>query len=325
MKGKALIVIILAIALGIGSIIYWQYGNKDNIQPSIALVSPNGGETLEKGSEYKIVWNTQEIPSTDKISVTIRRVEPPALPEEGQEFDPIIFINLENTGSVDWIVSDNYPEGNYIIGINSYSSIPVTNSVSDESDETFRIVEEEKSKQNGIYVFLTDEKYDGNLGGREGADEKCMFSAESVCKQGTIHSLITIDNGDSIINMAENYDIDINIPVYWYNRETDLSLLLAENWNEMIKENIVNGQEEGTGKGEWSKDFPWTGGLGNESSLATCNQWTSNEGNLETGSGPYGTIGSPDKEFLFVSDGWAGISFAMVCKNTRYLRCLCEN
>jgi len=255
-------------------------------------------------------------------------MEPPVLPEEGQEFDPIIFVNLENTGSTDWIVSDMYPEGNYIIGITSYSSIPVTDPISDESDATFRIIKSgtagSPETPGSVFVYLTDAKYDANLGGRNGADEKCSPPSELECKLGTIHGLITVDSVDSIINMPENYGINTDVPIYWHNRETNQNLLLADNWNEMIEGNIANGQEEGTDKGEWSEDFPWTGGLGSESALATCNQWTSNEGNLETGSGPYGTIGSPDKEFLFASDGWAGISFAMACKNTRYLRCLCE-
>jgi len=329
MGKNSFIILILVIALGLGGAIYWQYGNEENTQPSITLVSPNGGETLEEGSTYTIEWNTQGIPATDKISITIRRVEPPALPEEGQEFDPIIFVNLENTGSADWIVSGMYPEGNYIIGITSYSSIPVTDPVSDESDGSFRIVKSitagSPKTLGNVFVYLTDAKYDGNLGGRKGADEKCIPPMELNCKPETVHALITVNNEDSIQNLAENYGFKNNNPIYWYNRENRQKLILADNWDNMIQGNIKNGQEEGTGKGEWSSDFPWTGGLGNASSLATCNQWTSDEGDLETGAGPYGTIGSSDKEYLFSSDGWAGISFAMVCKNTRYLRCICED
>jgi len=180
-----------------------------------------------------------------------------------------------------------------------------------------------------VFVYLTDEKYDGNLGGRSGADEKCTSPVGLNCESGTVHSLITVDKNDSIINMAKNYNLSTDIPVYWYNRDTKGTLILANNWNEMVGVNeesspdVINGQE-GTGKKTWSGDFPWTGGKGNIDSLSNCNQWTSNGGNLETAEGPYGTIGGVDKEFLFSSDGWAGISFSMVCKNQRYLRCTCE-
>jgi hypothetical protein len=65
---------------------------------------------------------------------------PLALPAEGQEFNPIVFVNLANTGSQDWNISDMYSEGDYVLGTTSYVSVPVTNLISDESDTTFRII-----------------------------------------------------------------------------------------------------------------------------------------------------------------------------------------
>lgn len=137
MKKTLAIILVSAIVLGIGGVVYWRY--TESTKPSVTLIFPNGGETLTEGSTYTIRWNTNHIPATDKISITIRRVPPPPLQQEGQEFDPIIFVNLENTGSKDWTVSGMYPEGNYVLGITSYASIPVTNPISDESDATFRI------------------------------------------------------------------------------------------------------------------------------------------------------------------------------------------
>jgi hypothetical protein len=141
---KSIPVIILAsiVVLGLGGVAYWQYKNSiiKIAEPSITLISPNGGETLKEGSVYTIKWDTKNIPETDKISINIRRVPPPPLQQEGQEFDPIIFVGLENTGSKDWTISDMYPEGNYILGITSYASVPITNPISDESDSTFRII-----------------------------------------------------------------------------------------------------------------------------------------------------------------------------------------
>lgn len=138
MKKILLAVLSLIVFAGAGCGAYWQ--TNQNLEPAIILVSPNGGEVLREGSVYAIKWETKNIPETDKISVNIRRTAPPALQEEGQEFDPLISVNLENTGSFDWQVSDMYPEGSYIIGITAYKSIPVTNPVSDESDAVFSIV-----------------------------------------------------------------------------------------------------------------------------------------------------------------------------------------
>lgn len=142
MKKTVIIVLALVIVLGLGGCSYWQYkkSTAKSAEPSIALISPNGGEMVKEKTTFHIKWETRNIPASNKISITIRRMPPPPLPEEGQEFDPIVFVNLENTGSKDWTVSDIYPEGNYILGITSYTSTPVTNPISDESDEMFRIV-----------------------------------------------------------------------------------------------------------------------------------------------------------------------------------------
>jgi hypothetical protein len=55
------------------------------------------------------------------------------LPEEGQEFDPIVFTDLPNTGSATWTISDQYPGGTFILGASAYESVPVENPVSAES------------------------------------------------------------------------------------------------------------------------------------------------------------------------------------------------
>lgn len=179
---------------------------------------------------------------------------------------------------------------------------------------------------DALFVYLTDQKYQGNLGGRSGADAKCSIPTGLSCKPGSNHALITIDADDSIINMAQNYNLDSNIPVYWYNRDNQTVISLAHNWLEMIDDDILHDQEEGTGKGEWSGDFPWTGGKGDNSNgdYNTCNKWTTNEGDRTTGAGPYGVIGGTDKTSWLASDGWAGISFSETCNNERYLRCICE-
>lgn len=142
MKKVSVIILVSIIILGLGTTAYLQYKIRfaKSIEPSITLISPNGGETLQEGSVYTIKWSTEKILATDKIAIHIRRVPPPDLPQEGQEFDPVVLINLENTGSHDWVIAEMYPEGNYVLEVISYSSIPVINYVSDESDATFRIV-----------------------------------------------------------------------------------------------------------------------------------------------------------------------------------------
>ncbi|MGD0328087.1 MAG: hypothetical protein ABSB00_00005 [Minisyncoccia bacterium] len=108
-------------------------------EATLSMVSPNGGEVWSTGSTHTISWTMRGVPATDKISVTIRRIPPPPLQIEGQEFDPIVFTNLPNTGSAKWTIADMYPAGTYVLGLSAYESTPVTNPISTES-APFQIV-----------------------------------------------------------------------------------------------------------------------------------------------------------------------------------------
>lgn len=139
-----LISIIIIIAIISGSVYVYtniisglEFRQNEDLR-SITLIYPNGGEVLKKGNKYLIRWESKNIDNY-KISIHIRRVPPPPLIEEGQEFNPIIFINLENTRLKEWTVADMYPEGNYIVEINGYNSIPITMLISDNSNSSFEI------------------------------------------------------------------------------------------------------------------------------------------------------------------------------------------
>ena len=106
---------------------------------TINLLSPNGGETLETGSIWTINWGTKNIPEGNKVAISIRRLLPENTTIEGQEFDPLIFVDLENSGVIDWTIPSSYPEGEYLMEVTSYESLPINNSISDESDATFKI------------------------------------------------------------------------------------------------------------------------------------------------------------------------------------------
>ena len=128
----------IALILLAGGVWYW-WSVRPSTPPTIAITIPAGDEAWQPGEEHRISWVTHGVPATDKISVTIRRIPPPPLQEEGQEFDPILFTNLPNTGSTTWKVSPMYPSGTYVLGISAYESIPITAAISAESAQ-FRIV-----------------------------------------------------------------------------------------------------------------------------------------------------------------------------------------
>ncbi len=130
-----ILILMVALVVVFGSLYFLRKGINSAPTQSIQVISPKSGDIVKVGSTQKIQWVSENIPASNKISVTIRRIPPPPIQEEGQEFDPIIFTNLPNTGSKEWIVSDMYPEGKYVLGITSYFSVPVTNPIIAESGE----------------------------------------------------------------------------------------------------------------------------------------------------------------------------------------------
>lgn len=125
MKQLAIALLTLSILAGFG----WYYFVWKNDSPHLTVIAPSGGEIWQVGEEHTISWDTSNIPARYNISVTIERVPPPPLQEEGQEFDPIVFVNLPNTGSTVWKIPPMYPDGTYVLSIHAYESVPVTEEI----------------------------------------------------------------------------------------------------------------------------------------------------------------------------------------------------
>lgn len=193
-------IVSLAVVLVVG-VVGAFYLSKTNSTPSIKIISPASGDVLMPGSTYKVQWNTQNIPASNKISVIIRRIPPPALPEEGQEFDPIIFTSIENTGSKDWTVSDMYPAGNYVLEIISYASIPVTDNISAESAQ-FRTEGPAIGGQQDEHGCLIAAGYSWC-----DAKKKCIRQWEEYCTAATPQK-VTFNCSDSKTITATFYPAD---------------------------------------------------------------------------------------------------------------------
>ncbi len=124
---------IVAVAAVIGGMYFVRTSRPTPIPPKITVVSPVTTDAWTIGSTHAIAWTEQNVPPENKISISLRRIPPPPLQTEGQEFDPLLFVNLANTTSVDWTIADQYPTGTYVLGVTSYTSVPVTNPISAES------------------------------------------------------------------------------------------------------------------------------------------------------------------------------------------------
>lgn len=126
------LVLLATLLLLVGGAWYW-WSIQSNVPATIAITAPAGGEILQSGEKHTISWKTHGVPASDKISITIRRIPPPPLQEEGQEFDPIVFTDIPNTGSTTWTISEMYPGGTFVLGISAYAAVPITNVISAES------------------------------------------------------------------------------------------------------------------------------------------------------------------------------------------------
>ncbi|MFA5052520.1 MAG: hypothetical protein WC565_00445 [Parcubacteria group bacterium] len=123
--------LLVILVIGAAAWCFWYFRQPNT--STVVVTSPAGGETWQSGEKHVISWKTRGISKDNKISVIIRRIPPPPLKTEGQEFDPIVFFDLPNTGSVEWEISPMYPDGNYVLEVHSYGSIPVTDDIFAES------------------------------------------------------------------------------------------------------------------------------------------------------------------------------------------------
>lgn len=102
-----------------------------SLQPSVAITSPNGGETYKNdGSSITVRWQTKNIPASQKFDVIRLRAYP-----NGQEYN--VSYGVINDG-LELIVPSSVPVGSYTLEIKTYVN---ENIVMDSSDAYFKIVD----------------------------------------------------------------------------------------------------------------------------------------------------------------------------------------
>lgn len=160
----------------------------------VKVISPNGGETLQRGTTYRISWESNKIDkvmigwstgsgSLDWISTDVR-----TSPAQG-------------VNSYDWVVdTGNSTNTQFKIEIRGYET--GEGSVVDQSDNFFTVINPSPSpsisptptstpspslspQASFKRVFVTSTTYNGNLGGLTGADTKCQERANAASLGGT--------------------------------------------------------------------------------------------------------------------------------------------
>ncbi len=166
-------------------------------------------------------------------------------------------------------------------------------------------------------IYATKNTYNGNLGGRNGADAKCAaeLPPELSGKVTNIHAFLSVSSTDEIIDMhssdsdndgtALGYYETAN-PIYAYNRYWAEWTLLASNWRDLLDGTISSSLS--------TASFPtyyWTGSSTYGAYVANynCNGWTaSNYENGYYGSGSHSTA-----PWLRYSSQYCNSKLALVC------------
>lgn len=119
--------------------------------------------------------------------------------------------------------------------------------------------------------------FDGNLGGRAGADALCQASGNRPAGYSNFRAFLSVNAGDEIRDMPGNYGVPTNLPIVGPN-----GTQLAANWAGLLDGNIdatlAAAAVLGAGGTWWSgSDISADGScLGTCGSGQACTNWTSN-------------------------------------------------
>jgi hypothetical protein len=181
---------------------------------------------------------------------------------------------------------------------------------------------------DSIVLFATPRLFDGNLGGRSGADAKCLsyLDNESISmfnySCSNVISLILVDSSDEIRDMVSNYGIPTNRKIRGRN-----GMYLGESWDN------ITGGTDGTYYLDYgliaglpelfqeSGDYHnyWTGSNTDASvNSNSCNGWTSKASRVSGG------VGNPQYQPYNISTGRTIIYNAIKACNIKFrLLCAC--
>lgn len=203
---KIIISVLVAAIIVAGGI--WAYflirGEK-----TLTLSSPNGGEVLTAGRNFKITWKVRGI---GKVGI--------ALIKGGKDVKWIAKDISAGSGKYDWqVFAWEEPRQDYRLGIYEYPW--QEGNQRDYSDNDLTIlgprfascdelsIEAEWSYLPSDYpdlrkVFITEKSWSGDLGGLVGADQKCQSEAQEKGLEGNWKALLGDDNNSAVDRLELN-------------------------------------------------------------------------------------------------------------------------
>lgn len=110
---------------------YDDGGHPGYDNPTITVISPNGGETWQIGSSQDITWSSTNIPANNRVKVELSR-------DGGKKWETI-FPSTKNDGSEEWEVTGQATD-NARIKVSSLSGRPASDTSNADFTITFCIV-----------------------------------------------------------------------------------------------------------------------------------------------------------------------------------------
>jgi len=144
---------------------------------------------------------------------------------------------------------------------------------------TTQIYQTQQSLAAGNIVLYTDNvAYEGNLGGRAGADAICAGIAGKPAGFLNYRAFISVDTNDEIQDMPTLYSVPTNQPIVGSSGPT-----IAADWSDLMTADITSLQNAlSTAIG--LADNHWTGSdFGGALHANNCSGWTTTAGNGESG------------------------------------------
>ena len=160
-----------------------------------------------------------------------------------------------------------------------------------------------------IVFYLTSTKYDGNLGGRSGADAKCVIAKKNwliANAKTNVRAFISVSSTDEIRDMVSNYNVPSTAPII-----SPFGTTISDNISDHLDGNITKVIRQHFIK-DYIEQYAYTGSTQSGAlSPYNCANWTST-----TAGNGMGQIADFDSTSSFVGGSGNG------CSNAKFITCI---
>jgi hypothetical protein len=169
----------------------------------LKLTFPRGGEEIEAGNVYQIRWESNKVENIGLVLINEEKNEKKVLvenfPASKKQYQWQVFL-WQNPGQNYRLAIFEYPweEGKLIFYSSRFTilgpTLPSCDKISVESQWPFIPSDFPDLKR----VFITPHEWNGDLGGLEGADQKCQEEAKNLGLEGNFKAFLGDDQNPAV-------------------------------------------------------------------------------------------------------------------------------